>query len=71
MTPKHAREAASVRFSVYRSMQEKRLPYIQTSDFFKKFLMLYSVNSHNVDTKYAYNETIVNIIITSVLSDTP
>ena len=34
--------------------------------FLKKFLMLYSDFFHNVDTFYAYNETIVNIIITSV-----
>lgn len=32
----------------------------------KKFLMLYSDFFHNVDTFYAYNETIVNIIITLV-----
>ena len=34
--------------------------------FLKEFLMLYSDFFHNVDTFYAYNETIVNIIITSV-----
>ena len=34
--------------------------------FLKKFLMLYSDFFHNVDTFYAYNETIVNIIITLV-----
>ena len=34
--------------------------------FFKKNLMVYSEIFHNDDTFHAYNETIVNIIITSV-----
>ena len=49
-------------------MKEK-LPVASSVDcyvFLKKFLMLYSDFFHNVDTFYAYNETIVNIIITSV-----
>ena len=47
----------------------KELPVAGPVDcyvFLKKFLMLYSDFFHNVDTFYAYNETIVNIIITSV-----
>ena len=53
-------------------MKEK-LPVASSVDcyvFLKKFLMLYSDFFHNVDTFYAYNETIVNIIITLVQSDT-
>ena len=34
--------------------------------FLCKNLMFYSDFFHNVDTFHAYNETIVNIIITSV-----
>ena len=48
---------------------KEKLPVASSVDcyvFLKKFLMLYSDFFHNVDTFYAYNETIVNIIITSV-----
>ena len=39
---------------------------VDCSVLLKKFLMVYSDFFNNVDTFYAYNETIVNIIITSV-----
>ena len=39
--------------------------------FFKKNLMVYSEIFHNDDTFHAYNETIVNIIITSVYISAP
>ena len=64
LIPKYEREVAGGKFSV-----RKELTVAGPVDcyvFLKKFLMLYSDFFHNVDTFYAYNETIVNIIITSV-----
>ena len=68
LIPKYEREVAGGKFSASLCVR-KELTVAGPVDcyvFLKKFLMLYSDFFHNVDTFYAYNETIVNIIITSV-----
>ena len=68
LIPKYAREVAGGKCSASPCVR-KELTVTGPVDcyvFLKKFLMLYSDFFHNVDIFYAYNETIVNIIITSV-----
>ena len=68
LIPKYEREVAGGKFSASPCVR-KELTVAGPVDcyvFLKKFLMLCSDFFHNVDTFYAYNETIVNIIITSV-----